>query len=228
MNSGDMSKEHDPSIKSEGYQENPQISIGMVERLFNRWKTEGIVMPEEQRVIYEKLSQGMIGQVVLDAGCGTGIGTNILSHNARFVWGIDVNPESVKFAQQIFTRPNIKFDTADLTNLPPREFAHFHQILCVDVIEHVDDYQAVLNSLKKFFRPGVTKLWISTPNRNNEKIQKDKPKNEFHVREWTLGEAWDILTKNFQHVTIYDHTLEKTIDLDDTEFLPVFKCEEVV
>lgn len=221
-------KEHDKSIRVDGYQENEQKPIWMVNRLFQRWDTEHIVMPEEQRAIYEKLSKDMIGQVVMDAGCGTGIGANILSHNARFVWGTDVLPENIEFANQLFARPNIKFDVIDLTALPNREFAHFHQILCVDVIEHIDDYQAALNNLKRFFKPGVTKLWISTPNRNNEKIQKDKPRNEFHVREWSVGEFWDILTANFKHVTLYDHTLENTVDLDSNAFLIVAKCEEVI
>lgn len=218
----------DTSVKLDGYQENEEKEINMIDRLFNRFKTEGIVMPDEQRVIYEALSPTMTGQVILDAGCGTGIGTNILARDARSIWGIDSMADNIKFADQLFGNMHVKFDVMDLTNMPNREFARFHQIVCIDVIEHIADYQKALDTLKTFMKPGITKLWISTPNRNNELLSKEKPNNEFHVREWSIGEFYDILTKNFKYVTCYNHELTETIDLDSTEFLPVFKCEEVI
>ena len=218
----------DKSIKENGYKENGEKEINMIPRLFKRWETEGIVMPEEQRIIYETLAQTMMGQVVLDAGCGTGIGTNILGGMARFVWGVDVNQGSIKFANQMFGNDKIKFDIMDLTNPPPRERAKFHQVLCVDVLEHIEDYQKAIDTLKTFIRPGVTKVWISTPNRNNDNIQKDTPRNEFHVREWTVGEFYDILVKNFKYVTLYNNDMSKTVDLDSKDFLIIAKCEEIL
>lgn len=218
----------DKSIKENGYKENGEKEINMIPRLFKRWETEGIVMPEEQRIIYESLAPTMMGQVVLDAGCGTGIGTNILAGTARFVWGVDVNQGSIKFANQMFGNDKIKFDVMDLTNPPPRERAKFHQVLCVDVLEHIEDYQKAIDTLKTFIRPGVTKVWISTPNRNNDNIQKDTPRNEFHVREWTVGEFYDILVKNFKYVTLYNNDMSKTVDLDSKDFLIIAKCEEIL
>lgn len=218
----------DSSVKLDGYTENEQKEINMIQRLFKRFETEGIVMPDEQRVIYETLSPSMTGQVILDAGCGTGIGTNILAREARSVWGIDSLPENVKFASQLFGNMHVKFDTMDLTNMPNREYAKFHQIVCIDVIEHIADYQKALDTLKSFMKPGVSKLWISTPNRNHDSLSKEKPNNEFHVREWSIGEFYDILIKNFKYVTCYSHDLSQTIDLDSKEFLPVFKCEEAI
>ncbi len=218
----------DASVTVTDYKENPEKEIDMVKRLYERFETEGIIMPEEQRILYEKLSEVMTGHVVLDAGCGTGIGTQILGREARFVWGIDTNKRNIDYAKQMFASKVIKFDTIDLTNPPNRERSRFHHVVCVDVIEHIDDYQKALNTLKTFFRPGITKLWISTPNRENEKLQKDTPKNEFHVREWSVGEFYDILTKNFKYVTLYNHDLSSTIDLDSKTFIIVAKCEEPI
>ncbi len=215
----------DASITTTDYKENPEKEIDMVKRLYDRFETEGIIMPKEQRTIYEELAKVMTGQIVLDAGCGTGVGTQILAREARFLWGIDSNPKSIEYAKQMFGSRVIKFDTINLIDPPKRERANFHSIVCIDVIEHIDDYQKALNTLKTFFRPGVTKLWISTPNRLNDNIQKDTPKNEFHVREWSIGEFYDILIKNFSYVTLYDYDLSKTIDLDSKTFLFVAKCE---
>lgn len=218
----------DKSITIPNYKENPQKEIDMVKRLFTRFETEGVIMPQEQRVIYEKLATAFTGQIILDAGCGTGIGSQILGREARFVWGIDSNKTNIEFAKQMFGSRTIKFDVIDLLNPPNRERANFHSIVCVDVIEHIADYQKVLDVLKTFFRPGVTKLWISTPNRENEKLQKDTPRNEFHVREWSPGEFYDVLTKNFKYVTLYDAEKMETVDLDTKTFILVAKCEEPI
>ena len=217
----------DKSITVKDYKENTEKEIDMVQRLYKRFETEGVIMPEEQRVIYEKLTQELTGNIVLDAGCGTGVGTQILGREARFVWGIDVNAKNIEYAKQMFGSRTIRFDTIDLTNPPNRERSKFHAIVCIDVIEHINDYQKALDTLKTFFRPGITKLWISTPNREHEKLDKDKPKNEFHVREWSPGEYYDILTKNFKYVTLFD-TDFKTVDLDTKTFILLAKCEEPI
>jgi 2-polyprenyl-3-methyl-5-hydroxy-6-metoxy-1,4-benzoquinol methylase len=217
----------DSSITIKDYKENPQKEIDMVQRLYHRFETEGVVIPIEQRAIYEKLASMMTGQIILDAGCGTGVGTQILGREARFMWGIDSNPTNIEYAKQMFASRTIKFDVLDLTNPPNRERSKFHSIVCIDVIEHIDDYQKALDTLKSFFRPGITKLWISTPNREHEKLQKDTPKNEFHVREWSVSEFYDILIKNFKYITLYDTDLN-TIDLDSKTFIVLAKCEEPI
>lgn len=218
----------DKSIQVPDYKENPEKPINMVERLYHRFETEGIIMPSEQRIIYEKLAEEMTGQIVLDAGCGTGVGSQILGREARFVWGIDSNERNIEYAKQMFGSKVMRFDVFDLVNPPPRERSKFHAIVCIDVIEHIDDYQKALDTLKTFFRPGITKLWISTPNRNHESLQKDTPKNEFHVREWTPGEYYEILIKNFKYVTMFENDLSKTLDLDSKSFIILAKCEEPI
>ena len=67
--------------------------------------------------------------------------------------------------------------------------------------------------------------FITTPNRNSPDIQKDKPRNPHHVREWTAAEFWDVMCKNFKSVTLYKHDLSGTVDLDTTETPIVAKVE---
>ncbi len=213
------------------YQNNPESSENMVSKLFERFDKEGVVMPPEQRSIYEAVASRVTGLVVLDIGCGTGIGTNILGREARFVWGIDREQKHIDFARQMYERNNlsgmglIKFEVFDLSNPLSRELSRFNVITCIDVIEHIEDYAKAFETLKRFYIPGKTTLFISTPNRNADNFPQDKPLNPHHVREFTVGEFYDILVKRFQFVTLYNWDLETTVDLDTKVSPVVAKCE---
>ena len=41
---------------------------------------------------------------ICDVGCGGGFGSNLLSQEADFVWGIDKSIPSIRWAQAVFTR----------------------------------------------------------------------------------------------------------------------------
>ncbi len=207
------------------YTTNPQTSIDMVARLVKRMETNGLVMPPSQRVAYERLVKLCTGLTVMDIGCGAGIGTNILSTEAYAAWGVDVFPKSVSFANQMFgVRPNLRFDEMDICNLPPREFSKFNVVVMIDVLEHIEDYQTALDNVKTFLRPGGV-VYVSTPNRNALPDASEHPHNPFHVREWTPGEFYDILTQNFEHVVFSTMDMERLLDLDTTETPILAKCE---
>jgi 2-polyprenyl-3-methyl-5-hydroxy-6-metoxy-1,4-benzoquinol methylase len=214
------------------YNPNPESKEDMVAKLAERFQKRGVVMSPEQRNIYEKISEMVTGLTVIDIGCGTGIGTNILSQEARYVWGVDYDPQHIEFAKQMFARKNtsgmgqVEFEVLDLVKPPSRELSKFSVIVCVDVLEHIEDYQTALNTIKRFYDPGKTTLFLSTPNRNDaEKFPQDKPLNPHHVREWTIAEAYDIMIKNFQGVTCYSWDMETRIDLDSKITPVVFRAE---
>lgn len=215
------------------YKPNHESSENMVAKMVQRYETRGAVMPPEQREIYQKVSEMVTGLTVIDVGCGLGIGANIISREARFTWGIDKDPKHIDFANQMFERKTasglgqLNFEVFDLTNPPSREFGKFHVITCIDVLEHIEDYQKALNTLKRFYDPARTTLILSTPNRNADKFKdnQDHPWNPHHIREWSAAEAYDIMIKNFQYVTVYDWKMDKTLELD-TKITPIiFKIE---
>lgn len=220
----------------EGYKTNAESKEDMVQKLMERYTTRSVVMSPEQRMTYEKISEMVTGLLVLDVGCGTGIGTNILAREARYVWGLDREPEHIDFATQMFGRKNtagmgmVEFMQLDLTNPPSREYSKFHVIVCIDVIEHIAAYQKALDTIKRFYEPGKTTLFISTPNRNAEKFKdnQDHPWNPHHIREFSIGEMYDILTKNFQYVTCLSWNMEDLQDLDSKVTPIVYKIEGAI
>jgi intein/homing endonuclease len=140
--------------------------------------------------------------------CGSGVGSNVLSQEADFVWGIDKNAMSVKFAKEAFERvkngiyysSQLTYDNIDIME-DNREVMKFDVVVAIEIIEHIADHRGFLERLiKKFDKRDAddpTEYFISTPNRNNKSIQDDHPKNPFHVKEWTSEEFYNVLSEFF-------------------------------
>ena len=157
---------------------------------------------------------------IVDVGCGAGIGSNVLSQEADFVWGIDKNEKSILFAQEAFTRlknniyysSQVTFDRIDIME-DTREFLKFDIVVAIEIIEHIENAFGFIETIiKKFTKRGKhgtpnievpTEFFISTPNRNHPTIQKDKPFNVYHVREWTSEEFIKVLSYYFENVELY-------------------------
>src|SRR3990167_611278 len=94
---------------------------------------------------------------IVDVGCGSGVGSNILSQEADFVWGIDKNDFSLEFAKEAFTRekngeyysPQVTFDVIDIMN-DDRQFMAFDMVVAIEVAEHIWDIHGFLTQLKRF------------------------------------------------------------------------------
>lgn len=231
--------------------------LDLVSRMHGRFKGTGMAMPASQANIYKNITKFFVEDVkkyrgfpkqihrpsVVDVGCGLGIGTNILSQEAQFAWGIDSNPESIKFATQLFERlsnniyytPQVTFDVVNAMD-EARGLQEFDYVVCIEVIEHIPRTEAVslLTFLNRFVKKGKhgetveddsrTKIFLSTPNRNSPNIQKDTPKNEHHCYEATAGEMYGFLIQHYKYVTILDENLVP--QEGNTEATPlVFKLE---
>ncbi|KAF0131483.1 MAG: type 11 methyltransferase [Bacteroidetes bacterium] len=102
---------------------------------------------------------------VLDAGSGFGQYVYFLSkkHPDWSILGLDVKEEQIDDCNQFFSKigaSKVKFETADLTALT---FSNrFDLVLCVDVMEHIEEDRKVLNNYFNALKKGGM-LLISTP-----------------------------------------------------------------
>lgn len=248
----------DPSITAENYQEHQELDYTYASqwlRDIEMFRKCGRVLYPPTRKMYEYIKNYCIDFVknnpqypkfiwkpkIADVGCGGGFGSNVLSQEADFVWGIDKSVDSINFAKETFTRnknniyytPQVSFDVIDIKD-EPRELQAFDIVACIEVIEHIEDYQKVLDFLKRLCKkdkkgvylepPDSTKVFISSPNRNHPKIGKESPKNKRHVREWTPAELYGILEKNFKYITLMN-SIGELRDLDMVDDVIFFKCE---
>jgi 2-polyprenyl-3-methyl-5-hydroxy-6-metoxy-1,4-benzoquinol methylase len=216
-----------PEIKNDN--PNPE---DMLSKMVGRFKDSGLVMPQKQRVFYETIAKKYTFRTIVDIECGLGIGSNIMAHGARFVWGTDVSDDHIKFARQMFNQDNLNFDVYDVESgevkvdeiNAKRQLGKFEVVTCIEVLEHITDYQKAINNIKQFYTdkhsPEGTVFYFSTPNYVNELGE-----NKYHVNQWKVNEWYDIMVKNFKFVVVSDYTLDNLIELSTKE-TPIFvKCE---
>lgn len=251
-------------IKDEGYRENPeaddkdQILANLAQFIYShdtKKGRKGKLLWYPQRNMYNYIRNYCMERVmghpqypkyiwkpmIVDVGCGSGVGSNVLSQEASFVWGIDKNEWSIEFAQEAFTREKngqyysnqLTFDCIDIMT-DTRDFLKFDIVVAIEVIEHVYDTEKFLKTLiQKFTKRDKrgnckiqekTEFFFSSPNRNFHKLQKDTPANPFHVREWRAEELFEYLETFFENVEIMNQKgepVEKNTAADEVVF---YKC----
>jgi SAM-dependent methyltransferase len=132
---------------------------------------------------------------VLDAGCGVGYGSVILAEGGALdVVGVDVAGAVVEAAKAA-ERPGLRFEQADVGSLPYPDDS-FDAVVCFEVIEHVEDPEAVLRELARVLAPGGV-IAISSPNRDAY-----VPGNPHHHREFTPEEFAQALGRLWKNVRL--------------------------
>ncbi len=104
-------------------------------------------------------------QQILDAGSGFGQYVYYLaSRNTNWnVKGVDVKDEQIADCNGFFQKIGLKnsqFEVADLTKFEENEA--YNLILCVDVMEHIEEDELVFRNFHKSLKPGGM-LLVSTP-----------------------------------------------------------------
>lgn len=128
---------------------------------------------------------------VLDIGCGSGY--KLMKFFRQFhTVGVEIEP----------TLSWLREKYPDRIWMSPEEVTpEFKLVICSDVIEHVADPDALLESIKRA-RP--KKIVISTPDRFMLNCdQAGPPRNISHVREWSFSEFDRYLTDHFHIVSHY-------------------------
>lgn len=100
------------------------------------------------------------GAKVLEAGCGIGAQTVILAKNNpdAKITSVDISPESLEKAREKVERngiKNVRFLQADIFSLPFEDSSFDHVFVCF-VLEHLQNPEKILRSLRKILKPGGT------------------------------------------------------------------------
>jgi 2-polyprenyl-3-methyl-5-hydroxy-6-metoxy-1,4-benzoquinol methylase len=184
---------------------------GIPERFIPDQMGEGLVAAEHLGR-YWCAAQFAKGRRVLDAGCGIGYGSNILAEaGAAEVTGVDI-AEPVIEAARMGAASGVSFQPGDVAALDlPAD--SFDLVVCFEVIEHVEDTDAVLDELARVLAPGGL-LFISSPNRDRY-----VPGNPHHRFEFTPEELRTALDRRFGQVRLLrQHDWLASGILEDREF----------
>ncbi|MFF2092521.1 methyltransferase domain-containing protein [Paenibacillus sp. NPDC058174] len=153
-------------------------------------KTHYTDVYEEHLSRYELACRYVNGLRVLDAACGAGYGSAMLSQaGAVEVLGVDVDSDSVRLAERDYSRAGVRFAVADVLALPFAD-EEFDAVISFETIEHVDQGAAWIAESARVLKAGGLFI-VSTPNRtvtNPPLYYEEQPFNTFHRFEYRTAE----------------------------------------
>lgn len=166
-----------------------------------------VELEQEHFIRYIFARQFVKDKVVLDAACGEGYGSNILSIDSKEVYGIDISDEAIEEANKKYNDKNIKYIKSDIAKMV-FEDKKFDIVISFETIEHINEtlQERFLEEVKRVLKnDGI--LIISTP---NKKVYSDKYNyhNEFHEKEFYRDEFISFLQKYFVNVELCDQYCE--------------------
>lgn len=213
---------------------NKSKDISWVDRIFKRYKDIGTLIPHRQRKLYEAIQKYWVsGRTVVDIGSSCGVGSNILADGARHVWGVDINEEAVRYATRAYKRSNLDFAVLDIENPPTRSLSTFEIVTAIEILEHLENVNTGLDTIKRFFNPKLNTVgFITCPNFANEKVKENEKKHGLHLNHWTAGDFYKLMIENFEVVTLFSvdkikqWNNEETVDGDTKDYLIVAKVEK--
>lgn len=154
---------------------------------------------------------------ILDIACGTGYGMSILTTDGQCAVGVDFDHESLELARH--SGPVVR---ADALALPFREGV-FDAVTSFETIEHLQQRPAFAAELERVMSPGAV-LLLSTPNALYTEPVEGRPRNPFHVFEYTPDELLNELTTQFRDIRLVGQQLNPRFRIgpfpDDHRRLP--------
>lgn len=129
------------------------------------WQARGIIFLIRQDFVTELIGN-FNGKRILDFGCGVGTLLNNMSiHKNALFDGLDANPRAIKLAK-LKERGNVKFFLGNHLKNNIKNH-HYNYIICMEVLEHIENEKEVIDFLKKKLRPGGSVI-VTVPSRKKE------------------------------------------------------------
>ena len=172
------------------------------ERMIPPQEGEISVVFEHHKFTYDVTAERCADKDVLDVGCGTGYGADILANHARTVTGIDYHIPALKYSEKSYSAENTAYSGMEAVSLAFKDDC-FDIATSFQVIEHISDVHKFLKELKRVVKPGGL-IFISTPNVSDK--AKKSSNNSFHVNEMSYYDLKQLLTSEFNSFEIEGQT----------------------
>jgi SAM-dependent methyltransferase len=155
-------------------------------------------------------AQFAFAREVLDAGCGSGYGTELLSLVARRVHGVDYDAEAIEQNRSAYEhRRNLTFEVQDVSALSTPQHS-FDLIVSFEVYEHLESGASdkFVSKLASSCRPDGLVL-LSTPNRLVEKpfMHSAGLSYPYHINSVSPAEFRSKLRAHFRYVRLFGQRL---------------------
>jgi len=145
------------------------------------------------------------GENHLDIACGTGFGLPILSSAAKYVIGVDVDAPALVSASRELIGLKGSLVLANGCSLPFHDDA-FDGVTSFETIEHLQDRYTFVAELARVLAPGGVCI-LSTPNAAYTRPVNGKPRNPYHIYEYSPSELGALLARYFKSVDLLGQRL---------------------
>ena len=119
---------------------------------------------------------------VLDASCGSGYGTGMMSDIATSVFGVDVSSEAIEYAKGRY-KGNFEVVDLDESKLP----GMFDIAISFETIEHLKNPEFFISNIKESCNEFLFSIPINDP-------------NPYHINVWSLEQIVEMFSKFYTHV----------------------------
>ena len=144
---------------------------------------------------YALAARWCVNKRTLDAACGEGYGSAMLSMSATSVEGVDISQQAVGHAKQRYGHlPGTEFQVADCTRLPYGD-EEFDRVVSFETLEHLAEHDELLAEFKRVLKPEGC-LILSSPDKATYSDNQDSV-NEYHVKELYRDELEVLIGRHF-------------------------------
>ena len=137
---------------------------------------------------------------VLDAACGEGYGSALLSKYSKAVTGIDIDKGTIEHAKERYKKKGLSFVVGSCVKLPFEDDS-FDMVISFETLEHLEQQEEMLSEFNRVLKNDGT-LIISTPDKRHYSDETGFS-NEYHVKELYKEEFKGLLDCHWEQQTWY-------------------------
>lgn len=140
---------------------------------------------------YHYAGKNLVKGYTGDLACGTGYGSHLLAttyaEKATQLESVDMDAESIAFAQQRYAHPSIHFKQGDLLNIIPEQ--RFMNIVSLETMEHLPDPEAFVKHISQYHLSGG-RFIASVP------VTPSMDANPYHLQDFTQKTFVALMERN--------------------------------
>ncbi|BBK75633.1 glycosyltransferase [Clostridium butyricum] len=177
---------------------------------------------EEHLSRYKLASRYVKDKIVVDAACGSGYGSVILSNaGAKSIKGFDISKEAVCSARDNYRNyKNIEFEIGDVTKLNLSDNST-EVFVSFETIEHIQCGEELIREASRVLKDNGIFI-VSTPNRNATNpglMREERPQNKYHLFEYSPLEFIGNLSCEFDLIELYGQTVNENIEFAKNKYM---------
>ena len=148
---------------------------------------------------YAIASEYTKGKTVLDIASGEGYGSYLLSKNALYVHGVDIDDVTVEHAKAKYKNNNLDFLTGSAISIPIASNS-IDVVVSFETIEHHDHHDEMIAEIRRVLKSdGI--IIISTPDKLHYSDKRNF-NNKFHIKELYKDEFVNLIKGSFNQMQL--------------------------